>query len=399
MNRTFVLLAVSNALASVGTGISMIALPWHIVTSANENKNLLYMLASIANLALFLIVPFMGPAIDQKNRKKLMIAIRLIFIIMIIASLYIPGSLFNISFTVLIYYFSGSLFYAVNIPTRSAFVKDLFKPSEYARVNSFLETENQISAVFVGIIAVMLVEKVEISALVMLNVIFYILAIWLISFIEYTHKNVNETNEGTSTSLLNGIKIATQKSHQFYLIAISSVPYVVVIGFTIFYPSAIATFESETSKTYALVETLFGAGAIISGILTSKLINIYSNEINLQKSLLLTFSIICCAHSIFVSSYAYIILAFFLGLLNSSIRIVNITFQMNMFSHSEMGRIGTLIQSWTLGLRALLLSCLAFLSGIMNIPMLASILSLIVFLAFIGLFFLPITLTKNNLKN
>ncbi|MES9906258.1 MAG: MFS transporter [Sedimenticola sp.] len=386
--RKFFYLAISNALASVGTGVSMIALPWLIVSQYGVGDNTIYLLAGIVNLVLFLIVPFVGPIIDNSNRKYLMIIIRISFSLVVLLGLTFNGEIFNVPLTILIYYFAGSLFYVVNIPTRTAFIKDLYRPSEYSRINSFLEAENQIAAVVTGVVAILLIERVSISQLALINVLLYMLAIVLISLIPYTTPHLHSEKQSGVQLLSSGLEIVRYKSDQFALIAVGSLPYVVVIGFTIFHPAAIATFENANSQTYALVETLFGLGAIVAGVSAATLTDRIVDRAKFQLFLMSSFALVCFAHVVFVNSFAFIILAFLLGFLNSTIRIVRTTQQMTLFSQNEIGRVGAFLQSWILGCRVLLIGCLAIFSKILSVQHLAGILTMVSVLALASLMYL-----------
>ena len=79
MNRTLFLLLVSNAVASVGTGIAMIAVPW-LLAQGDDGAVLFSRIATVVNVGLFLITPFIGPVIDSRPRKQLMILLRLGFV-------------------------------------------------------------------------------------------------------------------------------------------------------------------------------------------------------------------------------------------------------------------------------------------------------------------------------
>ena len=66
------LLLISNALASIGTGIAMIAVPWYLASLPDGillfSKSALYV-----NIFLFVLMPLVGPIVDNNSRKKLMI--------------------------------------------------------------------------------------------------------------------------------------------------------------------------------------------------------------------------------------------------------------------------------------------------------------------------------------
>ena len=66
------LLIISNAAASIGTGVAMIAIPWMLV-SQNNGAATFGILATIVNIGLFFGTPFIGPLIDKNSRKTLIL--------------------------------------------------------------------------------------------------------------------------------------------------------------------------------------------------------------------------------------------------------------------------------------------------------------------------------------
>lgn len=78
MSRNFILLLCSNAIASVGTGVAMIAVPWLFV-KGDDGDVLLDTLATTVKFGLFIVMPLVGPVIDAWPRKALMVLIRLVY--------------------------------------------------------------------------------------------------------------------------------------------------------------------------------------------------------------------------------------------------------------------------------------------------------------------------------
>lgn len=107
-----------------------------------------------------------------------MIFIRLFFILCLIGILIAKYGTPELGLSALLisYYVLGASFYAVNIPVRSAFVKELFGNEAYARVNSFLEIENQVAAVVTGLAAILVLDRFGLDSLVLANIACLVLA-------------------------------------------------------------------------------------------------------------------------------------------------------------------------------------------------------------------------------
>ena len=353
MNRTFLLLLFSNAIASVGTGIAMIAVPWLLVQT--EGGTLLFSgLATAVNFGLFIIMPLTGPVIDALPRKALMVLIRVIFVVClaVIAIVAYLAKGYNDNFLLIFYYTLGAVFYAVNIPLRSAFVKELFDDNSFARVNAVLEIENQVAAVVTGLAAIMIVDHFGLGSLALLNIICLSLAAGSLMCIRQSEATRRVQMRPMRGSLTDGLRLLMMRPVLLTLIAAASLPYVVVILYTVIHPVALASFAVASGKTYALVELLFAVGAIIGGYAVATItISGRSMEQTLEWMIWM-FALVAILQLIFQSLWGFIVLAGAFGFWNAVIRIMRQTVLMTSFRPDEVGRISAFLQSWIMLLRS-----------------------------------------------
>ena len=152
-DRTLILLLASNFLASVGTGVAMIAIPWLLATRSDGGV-LFGVLMTLSNVGLVLATPFVGVMIDRLSRKRFMISLRLAFLVGLGIVFFLGKWDEGETFALVVYYLLGASFYVINIPLRTAFVQELYYDRDYSRVNSILEIENQAAAVAIGAVAI-----------------------------------------------------------------------------------------------------------------------------------------------------------------------------------------------------------------------------------------------------
>ena len=355
------LLLISNAFASVGAGVGMIAAPWLILQEQN-GLVIFTGLAMILNLALFFFTPFVGPIIDKYSRKKLMIGLRISFVVVLLV-LFIEYqyNFFQQSNLIIIsYYIIGTFFYAINIPLRTAFVKDLFEKKDLLKVNSILEIENQIAAVVTGGVSVLLIVYFSLELIILANIILYILAIILIKKIKHLPPKTGTQTVSFFVSLTAGIKIARRNGTETAVLMISIIPYIIVILFGVIYPIALINIAQASNETYALIELLFGLGAAFCGLL---LLSKFNSKIKLKNMLSLSlflFSLTTILQCYFPTYWGFIFLATLFGFSNSFVRIARQTYLMENTESSELGRLGALLQSWTMLLRAIFMAIISF---------------------------------------
>jgi len=136
------------------------------------------------------------------------------------------------------------------------------------------------------------------------------------------------------------------------LIAAASLPYVVVILYTVIHPVALASFAVASGMTYALVELLFAVGAIIGGYAVATItISGRSMEQTLEWMIWM-FALVAILQLIFQSLWGFIVLAGAFGFWNAVIRIMRQTVLMTSFRPDEVGRISAFLQSWIMLLRS-----------------------------------------------
>lgn len=377
-NPTLILLLISNALASIGTGVAMIAIPWFLATG--EGGSVLFgILATVVNICLFFTTPFIGPYIDGCSRQKLMIGLRLAFLLGLGLVYAIFSFSANTIASLIVYYCLGAVFYAFNVPLRTAYVQELFAADEYARVNSILEVENQVAAVSTGVLAILVMEYLGLSIIILGNVVCYIIAVFCIARIKYPVRQFSLNKQSVIQSFNEGIQIALRKPILALMLLVSSLPYVVIILYTVLHPIALSQLPQASGATYAVVELLFGLGAILGGwVIISGQIKTTNTELLLLYSLGM-FLLVTLLQALFPSYWGFILLASAFGFSNSVVRILRQTLLMQQTTADEIGRVGALLQGWIMLMRAL---CLFVMTLIISI---SGVLTAIYFTSFIAL--------------
>jgi MFS family permease len=253
--------------------------------------------------------------------------------------------------SLILYYILGSAFYAINIPIRSAYVQELFHDSDYGRLNAILEVENQAAAVVTGMIAIFAIAHYGLTTIIVANVIFYVLAMICILAIRPPRTPSSQAAMSYLESLKAGVLIATHRPGLSLMLVAASMPYVVVILFTVLHPIALSGLEGTTGSTYALVEALFAVGAIFAGLCVATLIDVFGGETSYQVSLFL-FAAIVVLQAFFPTYWGFLILAFGLGVGNALARILRQTLLMSGFQPHEAGRMAAFLQSIIMLMRA-----------------------------------------------
>jgi len=357
-NRTLWLLLISNATASVGTGVAMIAIPW-LLASQEKGNAFLSVIATIVNIALFLATPLIGPLIDQSSRRSLMIWLRMLYVIGVCIAMGIQIFLSGAQFALIFYYVLGSAFYAINVPLRSAYVQELFEGGAYLKVNAILEIENQVAAAITGIVAIFAIEKIGMNWLMVGNIVLYAFSILCLMAITPSGQKGQKSALSYFASLSEGIQIATRQPSITFMLAAASLPYVIVILFTVMHPTAIANLSGASGSTYALVEFQFALGAILGGLCVSSIMHNITKLYSTLLFALVGFTGVVTLQAMIPTYWGFVSLAFGLGLGNAIIRILRQALLMQQFANHEAGRMNAFLQGLIMLERAALMASLS----------------------------------------
>ncbi len=368
LDRTLLLLLLSNAFASVGIGVAMIAVPW-MLASMTGGGVLFGVLITSANIMLAIMTPWMGAFIDSLRRKSFMIGLRAAFIAGLSAVLFLALVDVPREAALVLYYLMGAAFYAINIPLRTAFVQELYDGSAYRRVNSILEIENQVAAVMTGGIAILMMERVGLPMIILLNIVCVAIAILCIAAINHTANAAAMVRKSPLQDIRGGIAIMMRERRLSIILMVGSLPYVTVILYTYLHPVALSQLLSLSGDVYALVEVLFGVGAILGGwaILT---VSIPTGRLEAMIRVLVgLFASVAIMQALLPTKAAFLTVAILFGLLNAVVRILRQTLLMDRAVPSEIGRIGAFLQCWIMSLRAIFLGGLtALVAGFGVVP-------------------------------
>lgn len=189
----FRLIIFANIASSIGSGITMIAVPWLLVSSENGNEVFGYVTMGMTILS-FLITPYIGSLIDKISRKRLLIfskvfSLLLLFIFTLIGFLGIHYEVWHY----IIIYMVGNLYYTIFYPTMFALNQEIFDKDQYKTLNGTMEVQGQLSSMIAGAVASILLMKWDLQFILLLDVFTYALAIYFYLKLPYSKTSVRKT--------------------------------------------------------------------------------------------------------------------------------------------------------------------------------------------------------------
>ncbi|SOC15579.1 Na+/melibiose symporter-like transporter [Ureibacillus xyleni] len=377
----FRLILLANIASSIGSGITMIAIPWLLVTS--ERGNVLYGFITFGVTVLnFIITPYVGTLIDRVSRKKLLVFSEILCLIAVLlfAIVGFAGYTYSIwHYTVI--YIIGNLYYTIFYPTMFAMNQEIFHKNQYKSLNGTMEVQGQLSSMIAGALASYLLIHWELQSILLLNVASYAAATYFYLRLPYQKKkSVKEVK--IRKDEWSSLQYVKKNPKLFVFLFFSTMPFLSVLITNYLFPVYLSDVLNVSGDIYALENMIYAIGAITAGMT----IPIIANKIGNEKTVLAGVVLYSVAISfiVFVPLPLFLTLTFFLALGNSGTRVARNSFMMDHIPNEMMGRVDSLFRTAGLLFRLMvialftgmisssfIIACFLILSGTMLIAALA----------------------------
>ncbi|TQR20461.1 MFS transporter [Psychrobacillus vulpis] len=350
----FRLIIFANIASSIGSGITMIAVPWMLVSSNNGSAVFGYVTICMTIIS-FLITPLVGNLIDKMSRKKLLLTSKIVSLIVLLAFSLI--GFVGLSYEVwhyIIIYMIGSLYYTIFYPTMFALNQEIFQKDQYKTLNGTMEVQGQLSSVIAGALASILLSKWDFQYILLLDVLSYAAAIYFYLKIPYTWTNIRKTKSISKSRATEGLMYMLKRPAMFLFLMFSVMPFIGVMITNYLFPVYLADVLKTSGSFYGIQGMIYGVGAVIAGII----VPIIARKIGDEKTIIYSVITYTIAISliIFANVPFYLSLMFFIALGNSGARVARNSFLMDKVPNELMGRVDSLFRTIGLLLRIVLLA-------------------------------------------
>ena len=376
----FHLIISANIASSIGSGITMIAIPWMLVSSDNGNKVFGYITIGMTILS-FILTPFVGNLVDKVSRKKLLVLSEIIcFALLLIFSLigFIGLSYEIWHYTII--YMIGSLYYTIFYPTMFALNQEIFTTDQYKSLNGTMEVQGQLSSMIAGALASILLMKWDLHYILLLNTVSYGAAIYFYLKLPYMRLSIEKTEKVVKSQVSEGLRYMLSRPYVFIFLLFSFMPFIGVMLTNYLFPVYLVDVFNADASVYGLEGMIYAIGAIIAGIFVPTL----SSKIGNEKTIILGVLVYTIAISliVFVDLPIYLSLMLFLAIGNSTTRVARNSYLMDHIPNNIIGRVDSLFRTLGLLIRILLLAlftemvssdliiyCFIVLSGILSLSL------------------------------
>lgn len=350
----FRLIIFANIASSIGSGITMIAIPWLLVSSNNGYTVFGYITIAMTIIS-FIITPFIGHLIDKTSRKRLLLTSKIVSLVILL--LFSVIGFIGVSYEVwhyMVIYMIGSLYYTVFYPTMFALNQEIFNKEHYKSLNGIMEVQGQLSSMIAGAIASILLSKWDLHYILLLDVLSFVAAIYFYIKIPYVRTKMNKSKEVSHSKITEGLTYMIKRPVMFMFLLFSMMPFIGVMITNYLFPVYLSEVLKTSGSVYGVQGMIYGLGAIVAGIV----VPIIAKKMGDEKTIIyavITYTI-AISFVLLVNIPLYVSLMFFIALGNSGARVARNSFLMDQIPNELIGRVDSIFRSLGLLFRIGLLS-------------------------------------------
>ncbi|MFS1511084.1 MFS transporter [Chengkuizengella sp. SCS-71B] len=388
-DHRFIKILTANVFSSIGSGITMFAIPWVFVSKEGGADAFGYV-SLITTIVLFFAAPLIGNLIDYQSRKKLLLWSQMIGFTMV--GLFSLFGFFGVEYQtwhLVILFLTGSFYFSLFYPTMFAMNQEIFDRSLYKTLNGMMEIQGQLSTFIVaGGIASILLGRLDLHWILFIDAITYTIAFVILSTIPYIQSNRTHTERKSFwRKMREGYDYLKDQPLLFFFLLSALIPFITVMITNYLFPIYIESTLKASGSIYGLQGMLFGIGSLLAGILIPLFIKRFGN-VQIILIGIVTFTISMILVSIFPFTLLFLILSIFRGFGNASTRVARNTLMMETIPNEKIGRVNSLFETIGLMLRITLIGSFTVMipktGTIPAVSILSFILLLAVFMAMIS---------------
>jgi MFS family permease len=337
-------LLVANTLGSIGSGLTIFAVPWLLVHEPGGNEA--YRWITIATtLALFVIAPYYGAWVDRHSRKTALLASEA-WGFAATATMAVTGFALGgfATWQLMAVYFAGMLYYTLHYPAKFALIQQMFDRSQYQALTGLLEIQGQTAMMIAGGLGGLLVGHVPLWAILLIDAATYLVSFLIQSTLPYSATHLGTAAAGSAQrSVWAGVGAgwlwlrARPRLAVFFTCTL--VPFLVVMAGNYLFPIYVAQTLQAGAGWFAGGEIAFAVGAIAAGFLLPRLIGRHSAA-NTIPATMLVFLAGLVVLIVLRFPPAFLVAGALLGFGNAGCRVARSALLLHLVPNDVMGRVG-----------------------------------------------------------
>jgi MFS family permease len=355
-DRRFYFILAANLLSSIGSGITMVAVPWLLV-SERDGATVFGYATIVMTMINFIMAPFIGQWVDRFSRKKILMIGEMVGFLMVLV--FAISGFMGLEYGIwhyMILYGTGSFYYNLFYPGMFALNQEIFPKTVYKSLNGSMEIQGQLSSVIAGALAAMLLGKIQLEWLLLFDALTYLSALCLFWAIPYVPKNRELRKDDRFWSkLTEGYRYMKDRPKLFLFLLASFVPFIGVMVTNYLFPVYLVDVLKVEGSIYGAQSMVYGIGAVLAGFM----IPLFAKKFGNENSIMITTFLYTIGISFIIFTKTVPVYLVFISLLafgNAGTRVARNSFLMDSVPNQIIGRVDSLFRTIGLAIRVLLLS-------------------------------------------
>lgn len=332
----------ANAVSSIGSGVTMIAVPWLIVQRPGGPRVFGYATAGIT-LALVLLLPYYGWLLDRYSRKTVLLAGEGFGLVVTTGFLLLAIVRGEFATWHLVGIFSaGTLYYTIHYPALFAFNQEVFELAQYRQLAGLVEVQGQTASVIAGGLAAVLIGRVDLSLLLGLSTVSYLLSFLILRPFPYVRSAERTTSKLSALQQIGeGWRYLGERPGFAIFLFCAFLPFVGVMVSNYLFPIYATRALQAGSAVFGAGEVTFALGSILAGLTIPRM----TESIGSYRTVLLTVAMFAVAAgllALFPAVALYLVLNAMLGWGNAGSRVARSTIMLTAVPNALIGRVNVL---------------------------------------------------------
>ncbi len=383
-------LLLANITGSVGSGITIVAVPWLLVHRPSGDQ-IYGWVTNGTTLALFAFMPCYGAWLDRCSRKAMLLAGELFgFFATITMSAWVFFSGHVETWQLIASYFCGILYYALHYPAKYAFLQQIINREHYKSLISLIEIQGQAASMLSGGLAGFFIDHAPLWVILTIDASTYLFSFFVQSTLPYRATHLDDSAHAvppTSAwkSTVEGWRWLAEYPQLSFFFGCTLVPFVVVMVGNYLFPIYVADVLQAPASVFGNGEVVFAAGALTAGAVVLPLIDARgADHLVVYTMALCLIAVGLLATNVQVSVCYLATLLFGFG--NAGSRVARNTLILKIIPNRIMGRVGIFFGFADRLLRTALTSACTVIVARTNATLGYGLLWFVLAAAFVGMF-------------
>jgi MFS family permease len=378
-------LLVANITGSIGSGITIVAIPWLLVHRTGGDQ--IYGYATVGTtIVLFLFMPHYGSWIDRHSRKTMLLAgelFGLVATVSMAAVAFLSGHV--ATWQLIASYFCGMMYYTLHYPAKYAFLQQIIDPKHFQSLTGLMEIQGQAASMISGGLAGLLVDRIPLWLILVIDA-----ATYLFSFIvQFTlpYKSTHLIVGAPATSTWKTMTEAWRWLHAHARLSIffgcTLVPFILVMVDNYLLPVYVTSVMQASATVFGGGEITFAIGALLAGVF----IPIIATKSGADPVIMVTMTLCLIAIGLLMLLQVpagYFVAMCIFGVGNAGCRVARTAVMLRVVPNAVMGRISMFFGAADRLLRTALISTSTLIVAHYNPTTAFAVLGLVLLAALVG---------------